>query len=119
VKQVMQKLAIDKKQLIMTLKHTNPKEIIVYTLDNKLGELIMDNKTFENDEEKLAFILKYCSLSNSEIASKFGVTQGTISKMKTDYNSTLKPAYLYAFESAYGIPYKIFEDKNIVTNHPV
>jgi len=75
----------------------------------------MDNEIFENDEEKLAFILKYRSLSNSEIASKFGVTSGTISKMKTDYNSTLKPSYLYAFESAYNIPYKIFEDKNINT----
>ena len=111
----MQESTIKKKQLIITVNNINPKEIIVYTLDKKLGKLIMDNKIFENDEEKLAFILKYRSLSNSEIASKFGVTSGTISKMKTEYNSTLKPAYLYAFESAYGIPYKIFEDKNINT----
>lgn len=111
----MQEATIDKKQLTITVNNINPKEIIVYTLDKKLGKLIMDNEIFENDEEKLAFILKYRSLSNSEIASKFGVTSGTISKMKTDYNSTLKPAYLYAFESAYGIPYKIFEDKNINT----
>jgi len=115
----MQKIDIDKKRLIIILKYISPKEIIVYTLNNKLGELIMDNEIFENDEEKLAFILKYRSLSNSEIASKFGVTSGTISKMKTHYNSTLKPAYLYAFESVYNIPYKIFEDKTINTPEQV
>jgi len=116
---MMRKLAFIKKQSILTLKNIDSKEIMLYTLHNKLGALLMNTKTFENNEEKLAFILDHLDLKNSDIALKFGVTQGTISKMRTDYNSTLKPAYLYAFENVYGIPYKIFEDENINTEEQI
>ena len=112
---MIQKLTFTKKQLIITLKNRNYKEIILYTVPTKLGVLLMNTNTFENDEGKLAFIFDHLGLNNSDIAKKLGVTQGTISKMRTTYNSTLKPVYLYAFEHVYDIPYKIFEDKNINT----
>jgi hypothetical protein len=77
------------------------------------------SEKIETNEEKLEFIIKHLALSNSDIASKFGVSAGTVSKMKTPYNSTLKKAYLHAFENIYGIPYKIFEDKNINTKERI
>jgi hypothetical protein len=73
------------------------------------------NKIFESKEEKLDYIINFLSLNGNEIASKFGLNSSSISKMRNPFNSMLKPIHLYAFESAYGIPYKIFEDKNINT----
>jgi transcriptional regulator with XRE-family HTH domain len=113
------KIDIDKNKLIITVKHVSPKETIVYTFTSEIRESKMDNIRLTTNEDKLAFAIEYLSLSNNEIASKFGVTSGTISKMKNPYESTLKPAYLYAFESAYGIPYKIFEDKKVNTSEKI
>jgi transcriptional regulator with XRE-family HTH domain len=113
------KIDNDKNKLIITVKHISPKETIVYTFTNEVREFVMENAILENNEDKLAFAIDYLSLSNNEIASRFGVTSGTISKMKSPYTNALKPAYLYAFESAYGIPYKIFEDKTINTKEQI
>ncbi len=73
----------------------------------------------ESKEEKLDFIIKHLCLEVKDLASKFGVSSGTISKMRSSYNSTLKDVYLYAFENVYGVPYKIFKDKNINTKEQI
>ena len=79
----------------------------------------MSNKIFNSKEEKLDFIIKKKSLNVNEIASNFGLNASSISKMRNPFNSMLKPIHLFAFESAYGIPYKIFKDESINTKEQI
>ena len=80
----------------------------------------MSKKLLENNQEKFNFIINELKLEVNEIASKFGVTTGTVSGWRKEYNNKeLKPMYLYALESAYGVPYKIFEDTSINTKEQV
>jgi len=79
----------------------------------------MSNKIFNSKEEKLDFIIKKKSLNVNEIASKFELNASSISKMRNPFNSMLKSIHLFAFESAYGIPYKIFEDESINTKEQI
>ena len=80
----------------------------------------MANEQLNSNEAKLHFIISFLSLDVKDIATKFGVTAGTISGWRKEYNGKeIKPMHLYALESAYGIPKKIFEDKNINTKKQI
>jgi len=72
-----------------------------------------ENKIFYNNEEKLNFIIDHLKLDVAEIEKTFGYRSGYVSKLRSDIYSTLKPIHFYAFESAYGIPRKIFTDRKI------
>jgi len=71
---------------------------------------------FYNNEEKLNFLIKYLKLNIKDIANLFGVQPNYISKLREHTYDALKPMHLYAFAGAYGIPYKIFEDRTIKTS---
>ena len=74
----------------------------------------MLTKLLKKDHEKLDFIIKELQLEVNDIASKFGVRNSTVSGWRKDYNQKeIKPMYLYALESAFNIPYKIFDDPTI------
>lgn len=73
----------------------------------------MGNKTFENNEEKLDFIIDYLNLSAKEIEKKFGLSSGSVSKLRKYSYDKLRPMHYYAFESAYNIPIQIFTDETI------
>lgn len=72
-----------------------------------------EDEIFYNNEEKLNFIIDHLKLDVKEIEKTFGYRSGYVSKLRSDTYSTLKPLHFYAFESAYGIPRKIFTDKKI------
>ena len=70
--------------------------------------------------EKLDFIFDELKLDINHIASVLGVKSGTISGWRKSYNNKeIKPMYLYALESAFGIPYKIFDDVSIDTKEKI
>ena len=72
----------------------------------------MEDNFFYN-EEKLNFIIDHLKLDVKEIEKKFGYSSGYVSKLRHHSYGKLKPMHFYAFESAYGIPCKIFTDKKI------
>jgi len=79
----------------------------------------MNSNRLKSKEEKLDFIIDYLGLEVKDLASKFGVSSGTISKMRNSYNNTLRDVYLYALENVYKVPFKIFKDKNIDTKEKI
>ena len=78
-----------------------------------MGFEMEENKIFYNNEEKLNFIIDHLKLDVKEIEKTFGYKSGYVSKLRSNIYSTLKPIHFYAFESAYGIPRKIFTDRKI------
>ena len=69
---------------------------------------------------KLDFVLNELKLDINHVASVLGVKSGTVSGWRKAYNNKeLKPMYLYALESAFKIPYKIFEDETIDTEDKI
>jgi transcriptional regulator with XRE-family HTH domain len=76
-----------------------------------------EEKFFYN-EEKLNFIINHIKLDVKEIAHLFGVKPAYISKLREQSHNSLKPMHLYAFSSAFNIPYKIF-DKNVNTTEQI
>lgn len=78
-----------------------------------------ENKRLHNNEDKLDFIINYLKLNANEIAKLFGVQSNYISKLREYTYDFLKPMHLYAFQAAYNIPYKIFEDKNIKSSQQI
>ena len=66
-----------------------------------------------SNEEKLDFIIKYLKLDVKDIALAFGLSTGYISKLRSSVHAQLKPVHLYAFESCFNIPYKIFQNPSI------
>jgi hypothetical protein len=72
-----------------------------------------EDEIFYNNEEKLNFIIDHLKLDVKEIEKAFGYKSGYVSKLRSNTYSTLKPIHFYAFESAYGIPRKIFTDRKI------
>jgi transcriptional regulator with XRE-family HTH domain len=76
-----------------------------------------EEKFFYN-EEKLNFIINHLKLDVKEIAHLFGVKPAYISKLREQSHNSLKPMHLYAFSSAFNIPYKIF-DKNVNTTEQI
>ena len=80
----------------------------------------MTNNLLTKNHEKFDFIINELQLEVNDIALKFGVTSGTVSGWRKAYNKKeIKAMYLYALESAFGIPYKIFEDSNINTEEKI
>jgi len=71
------------------------------------------------NEEKLSFIIKYLQLDVKDIALAFGLSTGYISKLRNSTHGQLKPIHLYAFESRFNIPYKIFQDSSINTTNKI
>jgi transcriptional regulator with XRE-family HTH domain len=69
-----------------------------------------EEKFFYN-EEKLNYIINHLRLDVKEIAHIFGVKPAYISKLREQSHNSLKPMHLYAFSSAFNIPYKIFNKK--------
>jgi len=72
-----------------------------------------------SNEEKLDFIIKYLKLDVKDIALEFGLSTGYISKLRNSVHAQLKPIHLYAFESCFHIPYKIFQDSSIDTTNKI
>jgi len=72
-----------------------------------------------NNEEKFAYVIKYMGIEEKEIADTFGINKSNISRFKSNTNSLLKTVHLYGMERCFGVPYKIFEDKNITTKSQI
>ena len=72
-----------------------------------------------SNEEKLDFIIRYLKLDVKDIALEFGLSTGYISKLRNSIHAQLKPVHLYAFESCFNIPYKIFQDSSINTTNKI
>jgi transcriptional regulator with XRE-family HTH domain len=78
-----------------------------------------DNNQLENNEEKLAYVIKKLGLVNKDIAKKMGMSAVSISQIKNYREGKLRNHHLYAICFIYNIPIAIFENKNINTSEKV
>ena len=78
-----------------------------------------DNNQLENNEEKLAYVIKKLGLVNKDIAKKMGMSAVSISQIKNYREGKLRNHHLYAICFTYNIPIAIFENKNINTSEKV
>jgi transcriptional regulator with XRE-family HTH domain len=74
-----------------------------------------DDDNLENNEEKLAYVIKKLGLVNKDIAKKMGMSAVSISQIKNYREGKLRNHHIYAICFAYNVPIAIFENKTIDT----